>query len=389
MTGLDDLIAPYLTSLGHSGRYRRLRRFDHADPGLAMVDGRRMVSFCSNDYLGLRAHPLLVARAAAFAERWGTGAGASRLVSGNLAPFEEIEAKLARGKGTETALLFPSGFQANASILPALLDRDLHGRDMLVFSDRLNHASIHLGLKAAGIHPIRFRHNDLGHLSDLLRRHESDRAFRLIVTESIFSMDGDRADLAGLVELAQQWGAALYVDEAHATGLHGRDGFGLCCGLPVDLVMGTFSKALGSFGAYVACSAKMREYLINRCAGLIYATALPPPILGAIDAALDLLPELSKERKDVLTAAARMRNAWRDAGLDTGRSDTQIIPVILGDERKALEVAAILEEQGLLAIAIRPPTVPSGTSRLRVALSAAHDDDQVNRLIAAMIKAAA
>jgi 8-amino-7-oxononanoate synthase len=389
MTGLDDLIAPYLDSLARSGRHRRLRRLDRNDSGGWSIDGRPIVNFCSNDYLGLRTHPRLIAGATAFAERWGAGSGASRLVTGNLAPFEAIEAKLARGKGTEAALVLASGFQANASILPALLDRELHGQDALVFSDRLNHASMHLGLKAAGVQPVRFRHNDMDHLESLLRRHQQEHAFRLIVTESIFSMDGDKADLPALVELARKYGAALYVDEAHATGLHGPNGFGLAAGFPVDLVMGTFSKALGSFGAYVACSARMRDYLVNRCAGFIYATALPPPVLGAIDAALDLLPELAEERARVLEGARRMRGCWRAAGLDTGLSDSQIIPIVLGDEGRAMEVAKRLEDQGLLAVAIRPPTVPRGSSRIRVALTAAHTDEEAGRLVAAMIEAAA
>jgi 8-amino-7-oxononanoate synthase len=345
-----------------------------------------LINFSSNDYLGLARHPALTARASEWAERWGTGAGASRLVTGNLDLFAAIEEKIARAKGTEAALVLGSGFLLNGTVLAALFERDAVGPEPLVFSDRLNHASIHHGCRAAGVRQVRYRHNDMNHLEHLLERHAADEAARFIITESVFGMDGDRADLARLVELSDRHGAFLYVDEAHATGVLGPRGFGLSPAFPgrVDLVMGTFSKALGGYGAYLACSKTLRDYLVNKCAGLIYSTALPPPVLGAIDAALDLVPGLEDERRALHGNADRLRDALKAAGFDCGRSSTQIVPVILGVDEAVLAASRALEEEGMLAIAIRPPTVPRGTSRIRFALSAQHSAGDVDRLAAAL-----
>ena len=379
-----------LGSLEDAGRRRVLR------PAVALADGRRdlgggpLVDFSSNDYLGLSRHPLLIRRQVEYAMAWGAGAGASRLVTGNLAPFAEIEEKLARGKGTEAALVLVSGFQANATIVPALLDRRILGAEPLVFCDRLNHASLIQGCLAAGARQIRFRHNDVDHLSQLLERHRDDRRPKFIIGETVFSMDGDCADVAALAELAERSGAFLYLDEAHATGVLGEGGFGLAKGLPAgrSLVMGTFSKALGGFGAYVAMSAQLRDVLVNRCAGLIYATALPPAVLGAMSAALDLLPGLADERRHLAAIARRFREKLAAAGLDTGSSTTQIVPVILGEEHRALALAAALEAEGMLGVAIRPPTVPPGESRIRFAFSATHSEQQVDHLAEAVIRLA-
>jgi 8-amino-7-oxononanoate synthase len=200
-------------------------------------------------------------------------------------------------------------------------------------------------------------------------------------------MDGDATDVAALAALAARHDALLYLDEAHATGVLGENGFGLCAGHGVDLAMGTFSKAMGSFGAYVAGSGPLCDYLLNRASGLIYATALPPAVLGAIDAAIDLVPTMEAERARLMVMAQRVRAAFHAGGLDTGASSTQIVPVIVGDEHRALAVAARLEELGILGVAIRPPTVPPGTSRIRFALSAAHTDADIDALIEATLSA--
>jgi 8-amino-7-oxononanoate synthase len=345
--------------------------------------GRELVNFSANDYLGLSRHPLLVERAREWAARWGAGAGASKLVTGHLEVLEALEQRIARAKGSQAALVFASGWQCNASALPALLDPILWGAKPAVFADRLNHASLHLGCQVAGVRQHRFRHNDFRHLEALLAKHGDGP--KAIVTESVFSMDGDVTDVAALAALAERHDALLYVDEAHATGVLGKGGFGLSVGEDVDVAMGTFSKAMGSFGAYVACSHAVRDWLVNRASGLIYATALPPAVLGAIDAAMELVPTLEAERRRLAERAAYLRSEWAAAGLDTGASATQIVPVILGDERRTLAAAAALEERGLLGIAIRPPTVPAGTSRIRFALSAAHADADIERLAATMI----
>ena len=348
-----------------------------------MRDGHTLINFSSNDYLGLSRHPLLLERACEWTRRWGAGAGASRLVCGTLDLHKEVEAKIARLKGTEAALLFNSGWQANAAILPALFASDALGAEALVFTDRLNHASLHHGCAAAGIRQIRFRHNDLDHLESLLAQRAETAGVRFIITESVFSMDGDRADVAALADLADRHNAFLLLDEAHATGVLGPAGMGLS-GLAdgrIDLVMGTFSKALGGFGAYVAGTRTLCDYLVNRCGGLIYTTALPPAVLGAMDAALDLLPTLDAERERLLANAGRLRAALQSLGVDSGASSTQIVPAILGDEQETMAFSRRLEERGILGIAIRPPTVPPGTSRIRFALSAAHTDADVDALI--------
>jgi 8-amino-7-oxononanoate synthase len=379
----DTPYGRFVDRLAALGRRRELRAVTPVGPCLVLREGRRLVNFSSNDYLGLSRHPEIVKRVQDWAAEYGGGAGASRLVSGTFDLHERIEAKIARAKGTEAALLFASGYQANVSLLPALFDAKVLGAEALVFCDRLNHASLHDGCRAAGVRQIRYRHRDLAHLEDLLRRHSGDARPRFIVSETVFSMDGDEADVAGLVALARRFGAFLYLDEAHATGVFGPGGFGHSAAFPgeVNVAMGTFGKALGGFGAYVACSREVREYLVNRCAGFVYSTALPPPALAAIDAALDLVPGLGAERRALLSNADAVRAAFRREGLDCGGSTTQIVPVIVGEDAAALDLARRLEEEGILAVAIRPPTVPEGTSRVRFSLSAAHRAEDIALLM--------
>jgi len=329
-------------------------------------------------------HPLVRSRAADYAQRLGGGSAASRLVSGTLPEHLLVEARLATFKRKDAALLFASGYQANASVLPALIG--LMQGPVKVFADRLNHASLHAGLAQAGVRQIRFRHNDLDHLERHLQAIDNQGRTRLIVTESVFSMDGDRADLEGLLSLADRYDALLYIDEAHATGVLGPRGMGLSGEIGasrVDLIMGTFSKALGGFGAYVAGSRALCDLLINRCSGFVYATALPPAVLGAMDAALDLVPGMDAERAHLHTQADRVRAAFRAAGIDTGASSSQIVPAMVGGDAAALAAGRALEEAGILGIAIRPPTVPAGTARIRFALSAVHDALAIDRLIEA------
>lgn len=387
MHDLDTRLKSTLDELAAQGRRRSLRPVEPLDRGRIRIDGREIVNFSSNDYLGLSRHPQVIERAREWAARWGAGSGASRLVTGHMEALGAVEEKIAAAKGVEAALVFSSGWQCNASVLPALLDRSLWGSDPLVFADRLNHASLHLGCQVAGAKQNRFRHNDLTHLKEMLMRTAREPGPRVIVTESVFSMDGDAPDVDQLVALAEEWNALLYLDEAHTTGVLGSNGFGLSVGTHVDISMGTFSKAMGSFGAYVACSKAVKDYLVNKASGVIYTTALPPATLGAIDAAIDLVPSLGPARARLQAMAAHVRARFHEAGLDTGASSSQIVPVILGDEERTLKVAARLEEQGLLGIAIRPPTVPNGTSRIRFALSAAHSDSDIERLIHATIDA--
>lgn len=387
MQNLDATLSRVLDDLAQTGRKRSLRVVRHLPAGRLVKDGRELLNFSSNDYLGLAQHPLLIARAGEWAEKYGAGSAASRLVTGHTEAFQRVEEKIAAAKGVEAALVFASGWQLNASVLPALLDRTVWGAEPLVFADRLNHASLIMGCQSAGVKQNRFRHNDLTHLKELLDRTGRVEGPRFIVTESVFSMDGDAPDIDQLVALAEEWDAFLYLDEAHATGVLGTNGFGLSVGTHVDLAMGTFSKAMGGFGAYVAVSRQLKDFLINRASGMIYATALPPAVLGAMDAALDLVPGMAAERTRLQDMAARLRGRLNDAGLDTGRSTTQIVPVILGDEDRTLKVAAFLEDKGFLGIAIRPPTVPVGGSRIRFALSAQHRPEDVEKLADCVIDA--
>jgi 8-amino-7-oxononanoate synthase len=387
MSKLDPLFSSELARAEARRVRRRLRTASAAAPGRLVLEGEPVLNFSSNDYLGLSRHPLLVERSREWAARHGAGAQASRLVTGNLDLPAQVEAKLARLKGTEAARLLASGWQANAAVLPALLRAAASQGEVELYADKLNHASLHHGCQAAGVKQIRFRHNDLDHLESLLAARADSAAgqpvSRFIVTESVFSMDGDRTDVERLATLADRYRAFVYLDEAHATGVLGPRGLGLAGLAPcrIDLAIGTFSKALGGFGAYVAGSRALCDYLVNACSGFIYTTALPPAVLGAMDAALDLVPTLDAERARLAAAGDNLRAALRGMGLDTGASSTQIVPAIVGDEARALALASGLEQRGLLAVAIRPPTVPAGTSRLRVTLSAAHRDVDVARLI--------
>ncbi|MBK9521585.1 MAG: 8-amino-7-oxononanoate synthase [Rhodocyclaceae bacterium] len=368
-------------------RRRRLRVLATDHGRLVGVDGRRLLDVSSNDYLGLSQHPLTKSRAADWAERFGAGAPSSRLVTGTRGIAVELEERLAAFKGCEAALLIGSGFQANATVIPALASLG----DTLIFSDSLNHSSIVHGCRLAKAQTLIFRHNDLDHLDALLRANAGYHGRRLIVTESVFSMDGDRSDLAALVAIADRYGAALYVDEAHAVGVMGPEGRGLVAAMPptsgkVDVGMGTLGKAFGAYGAYIAGSRALIDFLVNRCAGFIYATALPPAVLGAVDAALDLIPQMDTERARLAAHAAQLRDALKAAGLDTLQSSTQIVPAIIGSEAAALAAASSLNAAGILAVAIRPPTVPEGTSRLRFSLNSALSEVDMDELLAAIVR---
>jgi 8-amino-7-oxononanoate synthase len=369
----------FIQARGRDGLQRALIPVAAPDARTIRIGAETCLNLASNDYLALRFHPALIERAQVWAEAYGIGAGASRLVTGNLDIFMGLEAKVAALKRRPAALILASGFQANATILQALLDRSVLGAEPLVFSDRLNHASLHFGCAAAGAHEIRYRHGDAAHLGELLAQYQDDRRPKFILTESVFSMDGDVAPLAEIGRLARAHDAYLVVDDAHATGILGEGGRGLS--EEADLVVGTFSKALGGFGAYVASSAPMRDYLINRCSGLIYSTALPPPVLGASDASLDLLPVLDAQRAHVAELAARFRAGAQALGYDTGASTTQIVPLIVGSSDAALGLSKRLREAGIFATAIRPPTVPAGTARFRLTFTAAHRHDDIDALL--------
>jgi 8-amino-7-oxononanoate synthase len=365
-----ETLAQELQNLAARDLRRQLTEVEEVLPGgKVRVGGRVLLNLSSNDYLGLSRDPRLIDATQKAAARWGVGAGASRLVAGHLALHREVEDSLAAFKGTEAAVIFSTGYMANLGVVSALV-----GPGDTVFCDKLNHASIYEGIKLAGANLARFPHRDLNRLENLLQKAGAGR--RLIVTDSVFSVDGDLAPLKELVELKDRYGAGLMVDEAHATGVLGPRGAGLAeeLGLTprVEVHMGTFSKALGSLGGYVAGDRRLIDYLHNRARSFIYSTAPPPPVLGAIGAALQVVAQEPERRTYLLAEAKTFREELQRAGFDLLGSETQIVPVLVGENARTLELAGRLRERGLLAVAFRPPTVTPGRARVRFSLSAAH-----------------
>lgn len=343
-------------------------------------NGRKLINFSSNDYLGLASHPEVKKASALFTEKYGTGSTASRLITGTQSHHLHLETKLAGAMGTGAALIFNNGFQANTSIIPALADKNT-----LILSDKLNHNSLLQGAILSRGKLQRYRHNDTSHLESLLKKAAKNHERILIVSESVFSMDGDRADIDALNSLSQAYGALLMIDEAHAIGVLGERGMGLSAGKSgIDIVIGTFGKSFGSFGAFAACSEEMRDYLINFCAGFIYTTALPPGVIGAVDKSLDMILDRNDDRLRLIHNGAYLRRELKDMGFQTMGSDSQIIPILIGGEDDTLSLSGYLEEKGILAIAIRPPTVGINSSRIRITLSANHTQQNIDHLLNAL-----
>ncbi len=340
--------------------------------------GKELINFCSNDYLGLAHHPKVVERSIEFARKYGVGSGASRLVSGTLDIHQNLEEKLADVLGLEAVLVFNSGFQANTSILSSLADRN-----SLILADKKCHNSLIQGALLSRAEFKRFNHNDLDHLENLLIEASEKNHNRIwVVSETVFSMDGDQSDLDGLIELCNKYGALFYSDDAHALGVLGEKGLGLNYGKEgIDLSLGTFGKAFGSFGAFAGCSTEMKDYLINFCSGFIYTTALPPAIIGGLDAALELIPGMNSERGELGSNIRYLVNALKELGFNTGDSDSQIIPIIIGSEEETLKLAEFLEENGILASAIRPPTVERNGSRIRLTITLHHKKEELDLLL--------
>lgn len=337
-----------------------------------LLKGEQAYHFSSNDYLGLARDQRLIAAQSEAASSSGAGASASRLVSGNHKWYKKAERALLLWKQTEHALIVGSGYTANLGVLQSLLNR--HD---IVFSDRLNHASIIDGIQLSQAEHKRYRHRDMDHLERLLQNSPVDK-HKLIITDTVFSMDGDIAFLEELVFLKKKYDALLVVDEAHATGLFGAKGSGLCEEIDVvedvDLIVGTFSKALGSLGAYITGRKWLVEYLQNTMRSFIFTTALPPAVLGSITKAIQLVQtdEFKKKRDELLQNASMFRRELKRIGFDLGLSETQIVPIIVGSNEAALQFSAELFAEGIMASAIRPPTVGKGQARIRFALNATH-----------------
>ncbi|NLE30174.1 MAG: 8-amino-7-oxononanoate synthase [Phycisphaerae bacterium] len=369
----------FLHERSTQGLGRKLRAAETRHDGRVAYHGCDYVDFSSNDYLGLSNHPRLIRAAIEATQTFGVSASGSRLMSGNLRLHQTLEEKIAEFKNKPAALFFNSGYQANVGIVAAIC-----GKGDAIFSDRLNHASLIDGMKLSDAEFFRFRHNDPEHLESLLKKHRKNFADVLIATETVFSMDGDRAPLEAMVELKEKYHCRLLVDEAHATGLFGPAGSGMVEELNlserVDFIMGTFSKAMGSFGAYLASSHTAIEYLINACRSFIYSTALPPGVVAANIEAIDLVREEPQCRQKVLQNAQWFRNQLRHAGLKV-KGDTQIVPAVLGDNHKTLAAAQKLQQKGYWVTPVRPPTVPPGQACLRFSITFAHERSTLEKVI--------
>jgi glycine C-acetyltransferase/8-amino-7-oxononanoate synthase len=340
-----------------------------------LLDGRPVLLLCSNNYLGLADHPRVREAAAEAAMRWGVGAGASRLVSGTMTIHRRLEQRIAAFQRSPECVLFGSGYLANAGTIGALA-----GRGDTVFSDELNHASIVDGCRCSRAEVVVYRHRDVDHLDWLMRRHGGSGRWT-IVTDSVFSMDGDVAPLHEIVGLAQEYGARTIVDEAHAVGVLGPDGRGAVAqaGLEgeVDILIGTLGKALGSYGAFACASEEMVRYLINTARPLIFSTAPPPPAIAGALAALELLEERPHRVQRLRSNARVLRRALSTEGVPAEDIEMHIVPLIIGDEHAAMSLCEAMLRQGVFAQAIRPPTVAPGTSRLRLAVMASHTAEEL------------
>jgi 8-amino-7-oxononanoate synthase len=375
------LLADRLAELGRKGLLRRRFARDGAQGPRIVVEGRELLAFCSNDYLGLANHPRIVRAAVAAAERYGVGQGASHLLGGHSVAHERLESALAQFVRIPRALHFSSGYQANIGAVTALA-----GPEDAVFSDALNHASLIDGVRLSRARVVRYPHADVDALSDALAA--SDASTRLIVTDAVFSMDGDIAPVPALLELCERHDALLVLDDAHGFGVLGPEGRGTHAHFGVDspriVYVGTLGKAAGVAGAFVAGAPEVIETLLQRARTYIYTTAAPAMLAGAVEASLELIRDEEWRREHLRNLVEVLKRALRDTGVALAPSDTPIQPLVLGGNERALGAAAMLRERGILVPAIRPPTVPEGTARLRISLSAAHSVEEVARLGAAL-----
>jgi len=370
-----------LSQLEQENLLRHLVPISSSQGPRVTINGNDVILLCSNNYLGIAEHPALRQAAIAALERYGFGSGASRLVSGNMNLHEELETRIAAFKGTASAILFNSGHAANTGVIPAIA-----GEGDLVLSDRLNHASIIDGCRLSRARTLVYHHCDCDHLESLLKGHTVARR-KLIVTDGVFSMDGDIAPLADLAGLAERYNAILMVDDAHGTGVLGEGGRGTAehFGLAgrVHIQMGTLGKSLGSFGAYVAGDSDIIRHLQNAARSFVFSTSLPPAVCAASIAALDVLEREPWRRKKLGENRDRLVNGLAGLGIRTGNSRTPIIPVIAKDTPSALKASQDLLERGIFAPAIRPPSVPEGSSRIRATVMATHSSADIDSAIGA------
>ena len=374
---LEDYLITRLKEIEQKGLYRTLNQVESPSDAIVTTNGRTVIEFSSNNYLGLANHRTLKEVAREAVSAYGVGSGASRLIAGNLALYRTLEDRLAQFKGTEASLVFPTGYQTNIGTITAL-----SGPEDVIFSDALNHASIIDGCRLSKAPIITYPHRDMDALEKLLKRTPSARN-RLIITDGVFSMDGTIAPLPRLVDLTRTYDCLLMVDEAHATGILGAHGRGTAEHFHVEddisIHMGTFSKALGSLGGYIAGSRTLINYLINTSRNLIYTTGLPPAVLAVNHAAIDLVESASSLRDALWERTHFFKKELDRLGFDTLETETPIIPLIVGEAAKTVHFSSLLFERGIHAHGIRPPTVPEGLSRLRISIIATHTWNDLHR----------
>ncbi len=371
-----DRYQNYLNELRAKGRCRTVDQGEvkHID-----------LNFSSNDYLQLKHHPKVIEKSTEYTKRWGTGSGGSRLLLQNCDYFWQLENRIAQDLKKKAALVFSTGYQTSISALAALLDKAVLGDSVLVLSDRMNHASLLKGSQYSGAKQLRYRHLDMVYLEDLLKRYRPKVEHLFIITESLFGMDGDQADMQALTTLAQKYGAFLYVDEAHALGVYGPRGLGLVGEYSgsVEVIMGTFSKALGGAGGFIACNEIIRDYIVNKSSGFMHSTAPSPVAVGAAQQAWELVVDMGEQREYLRDLADYARHKFKAAGFNIGATTSHIIPLIIGNDHRAVACQKALQKRGILIPVIRYPSVPKGAARLRLCLTTAHQKADIDKLISA------
>jgi glycine C-acetyltransferase/8-amino-7-oxononanoate synthase len=371
-----------LKNLEEKGLYRKFKTLLSSQGVEVKIGDEIFINFCSNDYLGLANHPYVKLTMINAIEKYGIGSGASRLICGNMREQERLEEKLAKFKGEESCLVFPTGYMANLGVISTLLDVE----DVVII-DRLNHASIIDGCKLSKAKIMVYSHVDMNSLEDVLKKVKNFRR-RLIVTDSVFSMDGDIAPLPDIIKLARKYHAMVMVDDAHATGVLGKNGRGIVEYYNMkdkpDIIMGTLSKAIGSLGGFICGSKSLIEYLKNKCRSFIYTTGIPPSLCASSIASLEIIEKNPEIIRKLWDNTYYLKEKLNNLNLNTLSSNTPIIPIVLGDEKKTIEVANKIQEKKILLIGIRPPTVPKGTSRLRITLTSNHTKIHIEELIKAI-----
>ena len=378
----DQLFFNSIFELKKKNLERGLKLLTKIDPVKVKYKQKVLLNFSSNDYLGLSQNKTIKNNTINIIKKYGMGSGSSRLVSGNFDFHEKTEKELAKKKKSEAAIIFSTGYLANYSILSSIFNSNIFKKKPIVFSDKLNHQCIYEGCKNKDIKFLRFHHNDMNHLEYLLKKNKFKTNPKFILSETVFSMDGDFADIESLVKLKKKYNSFLFLDEAHATGVYGDNGFGLSLKFSndIDCVTGTFSKAFGSFGAYLSCSKNLKSFLINKCPSFIYSTSLPFSLLASIYSSIKIIPKLKNERKKLIKNSFYLREALKKENFNIGNSQTNLIPIIIGDPKKTISISKELERKGLYVVPIRPPSVPPNSSRLRISISSSHSQDNIKKL---------